>query len=157
MIRELSFLKSNEFSGPFRPTRGHDNDITLCDDDLKDISAGPGVYIILSEDKTKFVYPNGMNSIIYIGQAKNLRRRLREHLRHLNDVIDHEIYYLREHIERCPRYQYMRFHGARVITFNCLKRTQTAKELESIILLKFYEKYRSIPVGNGARSFSLEK
>ena len=34
--------------------------------------------------------------------------------------------------------------------------TQDANNLESQILWKFYEKYRSLPVGNGARSFEKE-
>ena len=51
------------------------------------------------------------------------------------------------------KYQYMFYLGAKVDVFYC-KGTQSAKEFESRLIASFYSKYRSMPVGNGARSFS---
>lgn len=156
MRRDLGFLKVSDYSQPFRLTRGHDDELNLNEDDINDLTTGPGVYIIVSADNTKFVYPKGTSPVIYIGKADNLRRRLREHLKNLRLVIDSEETDMRNHYQPCSRYQYMKYYGAYVYTFHCLKSTQDAKNLESQILWKFYERYRSLPVGNGARSFEKE-
>ena len=155
MRRDLSFLKVSEFSRSFRIERGHDDELCLAKDEINNVTTGPGVYIIVSNDssKTKFVYPRGKSPVIYIGEAVNLRRRLRHHLRRLNELLDNEEDYMKQHYQDSSRYQYMKYYGAYVYTFKCLKKTQVAKNLESHILWKFYEKYRSLPVGNGARSF----
>ena len=153
MRRDLSFLKVSDYSFPFREIRGHDDELYLNDSEIESVTTGAGVYIIVSEDKTKFVYPKGISPVIYIGKADNLRRRLKEHLSHLNDLVANEEDDMKQHIQRCSRYQYIKYYGAHVYTFRCLKKTQDAKELESQILWKFYERYRSLPVGNGARSF----
>ena len=156
MRRDLGFLKVSDYSQPFRLTRGHDDELNLNEDDINDMTTGPGVYIIVSADNTKVVYPKGTSPVIYIGKADNLRRRLREHLKNLRLVIDSEETDMRNHYQPCSRYQYMKYYGAYVYTFHCLKSTQDAKNLESQILWKFYERYRSLPVGNGARSFEKE-
>jgi hypothetical protein len=156
MRRDLGFLKVSDYSKPFRMTRGHDDELNLTKEEIENVTTGPGVYIIVSADNTKFVYPKGNSSVIYIGKADNLRRRLREHLKNLKLVIDSEEADMRNHYQPCSRYQYMKYHKAYVYTFHCLKSTQDAKNLESQILWKFYEKYRSLPVGNGARSFEKE-
>ena len=153
MRRELSFLKESKYSESFRNMRGHDDELSLTESEICNVTTGSGVYIIVAEDKTKFVYPLGTSPVIYIGKADNLRRRLREHLQSLNYVVANEEGDLRNHIEHCPRYHYIQYHGAYIYLFHCLKKTQDAKELESFILWKFYEKYRALPVGNGARSF----
>ena len=154
MRRELKFLEADNYSLSFRPSRGHDAELDLTEDEIQNVSTHPGVYIIVSADKTKFVYPQGTSPVIYIGKADNLRRRLREHLNNLNYVIEHEEEDLMNQLQHCPRYNYMRAFGAHVYLFHCLKKTQDAKKLESIVIAKFYQKYRSIPVGNGARSFT---
>lgn len=153
MRRDLAFLKESEFSESFRMIRGYDDELNLTTEDINNVTTGAGVYIIVAEDKTKFVYPKGTSSVIYIGKAENLQRRLKEHLKNLNNLKENEEEDLRNHIEHCPRYQYISYHGAHVYTFHCLKKTQDAKELESLVIWKFYEKYRALPVGNGARSF----
>ena len=128
----------------------------MTEAEIKGVTTGPGVYIIVSSKGTKFIYPKGTSPVIYIGKAENLRRRLREHFRNLTDLKDHEEEYLASWSQTQPRYNYMRYHGAHVFLFHC-KKTQDAKNLESFIIGKFYEKFRSIPVGNGARSFTKEK
>jgi hypothetical protein len=115
-----------------------------------------GVYIIY---RCSYVSPQNVVDLIdvlYIGQADNLRRRLTEHLKNLDSIRDDETYMRGHWHQPCSRYQYMKYYGAYVYTFHCLKNSQDAKNLESQILWKFYERYRSLPVGNGARSFRKE-
>lgn len=159
MRRDLGFLKVSDYTKPFRLTRGHDDELNLTKEEIENVTTGPGVYIIVSADNTKFVYPKGNSTVIYIGEAKNLRRRLLEHRKNLDNVQD-DFSYMKGHWHQpCSRYQYMKYfgNGAYVYLFRCLKSTQDAKDLESKILWKFYERYRSLPVGNGARSFKKEK
>lgn len=160
MRRELGFLKVSDYSQPFRLKRCHDDEINLSKDEIFNVTTGAGVYIIISADNTKFIYPKGSSPVIYIGKADNLRRRLNEHLNSLENVREYEELWLKSRNNRYQppsRYLYMKYHGgAYVYTFHCLKNTQEAKNLESQILWKFYERYRSLPVGNGARSFRKE-
>ena len=81
---------------------------------------------------------------------------LTEHLKNLDSIRDDETYMRGHWHQPCSRYQYMKYYGAYVYTFHCLKNSQDAKNLESQILWKFYERYCSLPVGNGARSFRKE-
>ncbi|MDD5840026.1 MAG: hypothetical protein PUC94_08325 [Bacteroidales bacterium] len=48
-------------------------------DALKGIPEIPGVYIIVAADGTKFQYPQGKSSVMYIGMSKNLQNRLVDH------------------------------------------------------------------------------
>lgn len=150
MKRELSFLKGNEFQSGFREVRGYDEMFDLLDG-VKSVSHSAGVYIIVS-DYTRYIYPNGESKVIYIGKADDLHQRLTTHYRNLKKVIKEERSILQRHEIPPMRYLYMKYHGAKVFTFYCLK-SQNAKDLESYIMLRFFEKYRSLPVGNGARSF----
>ena len=156
MRRDLGFLKVSDYSQPFRSKRCHDDELNLSKDEINNVTTGSGVYIIVSADKTKFVYPKGNSPVIYIGKADNLRRRLSEHLKNLNNIQDEETYMRGHWHQPCSRYQYMKYYGAYVYTFHRLKNSQDPKNLESQILWKFYERYRSLPVGNGARSFRKE-
>ena len=153
MTAELNFLKGLSYCQPFRQVRGYDSELNLTEAEINNVSTGPGVYVIVATKRTKFVYPKGTSPVIYIGKADNLRRRLREHLRNFNHCVKNEEDDLSKHIQHCSRYWYIRYFGAYVCTFNCLKNTQDAKNLESELFWHFYEKYRSLPVGNGARSF----
>ena len=65
MRRDLSFLKVSDYSFPFREIRGHDDELYLNDSEIESVTTGAGVYIIVSEDKTKFVYPKGISPVIY--------------------------------------------------------------------------------------------
>lgn len=153
MTAELNFLKGLSYCQPFRQVRGYDSELNLTEAEINNVSTGPGVYVIVATKRTKFVYPKGTSPVIYIGKADNLRRRLREHLRNFNHCVKNEEDDLSKHIQHCSRYWYIRYFGTYVYTFNCLKNTQDAKNLESELFWHFYEKYRSLPVGNGARSF----
>ena len=153
MRRELCFLRSSNYSSPFREKQGPDAEIDLLEDNpFESIEDIPGVYIITSSDRTRFVYPKGTNAVIYIGKSENLAQRLRTHLCHLREVMYNDEDLLRKRIQVNQRYQYMNAFGAKVFIYYC-RRSQDAKWLESYIMHRFYEKYRALPVGNGARSF----
>lgn len=145
MKRDLLFIKE------FRPIHGYDGEIrNLTDDDLSEIPAKDGVYIIASP-QTKFVYPKGESKIIYIGKANSIRRRLKEHQTNLRNAIadQHDEWW------RFDRYNYMKYHGARVYYYLC-KGNQESKSLESKMIGLFYDKFGAMPVGNGARSFQCD-
>lgn len=145
MKQFLSFLKD------FRPVNGYDGEIDDLElENLSDLPTKEGVYIITS-DTTKFTYPKGASKVIYIGKANSIRRRLKEHQYNLQVVkADNTNKYW-----DLNRYNYMKYHGAKAIYYLCLG-NQDPKDLESDILLKFYDKYGAMPVGNGARSFHKE-
>lgn len=142
MKRDLRFIKD------FRPVQGHDGEIrNLADEDLTDVSTASGVYIIVSP-QTRFVYPKGESRIIYIGKANSMRRRLKEHQANLrNAMADRD-----DERWRFDRYNYMKYHGAKVYYYLC-KGHQETKNLESKMIRLFYDRYGAMPVGNGARSF----
>jgi len=121
-----------------------------------DVENRLGCYIISAKGKS-IEYPKGKSPILYIGLSKDLRTRLfRDHYKNnLKVLIDDPDYGLRtEYITMMQdKYQYMLYYGAIVDVFYC-KGTQDAKHFESELLASFYSKYRSMPVGNGARSFS---
>ena len=114
-----------------------------------------GVYIISATDGTKYTYPNGKRSpIIYIGMSEDLFRRLKdEHFtKGLKLLLDDSEWGLDKNWQLASRYQYMYYNGSHVDVFK-RRGPQDAKNLESIILNRFYQTYRALPVGNGARSF----
>lgn len=145
MKRDLWFIKD------FRPIHGYDGEIAnLVDDDLSEIPVKDGVYIIASP-QTKFVYPKGMSKVIYIGKANKIRRRLKEHQVNLRNAVND----LQDEWWRFDRYNYMKYHGAKVYYYLCQGK-QASKNLESDILGMFYDRFGAMPVGNGARSFQCE-
>ena len=128
-------------------------------DDLNKVTDSPGVYIIEAADKFRFPYPKGNSSILYIGMSdSSLRGRLKRHRLHLKELCDtngqHGMADNEEWV--CQRYQYMYYHGAKVYYYS-RKGKQEAKNLEAEILWQFYAKYRALPVGNGAKSYSKPK
>ncbi len=145
MKKDLLFIKA------FRPIQGIDGEIqNLEEADLSDVSTKDGVYIIASP-KTKFVYPKGESTVIYIGKANAIRRRLKEHQKNLRSTIN-DIY---DEWWRFDRYNYMKYHGAKVYYYLC-RGKQESKNLESRLIGMFYDKFGSMPVGNGARSFECD-
>ena len=150
------YLKS--FIPDFRPIKGPDASFDLRDF-MEDDFVCPvyrddmGVYIISSTDGTKYIYPNGKKSpILYIGMSDDLLRRLKEHYFKLRLLLDNKDYGIEDNIMLASRYQYMYYNGSHVDVFKC-RGYQESKNLESILLNQFYQTYRAIPVGNGARSF----
>ena len=153
------------FMPDFRPTTGIDLSFDLLD--FQDISfrtelplanGESGVYIISATHGTKYTYPNGKTSpIIYIGKSDDLLRRLRDehYYKGLKRLLDNKDYGINENIQIPSCYQYMYYHGSHVDIFKC-RGTQDSKNLESLILNQFYQKYRALPVGNAARSYGIE-
>jgi len=150
------YLKN--FLPDFRPVKGSDASFDLRDFKDKDficpIKEGDmGVYVI--SGTTKYVYPNGKASpVIYIGMSDNLFRRLKdEHFtKGLKRLIKDKDWGIEKNIILSSKYQYMYYHGSHVDVFK-LRGYQDSKNMESFFLNQFYQKYRALPVGNGARSY----
>ncbi len=104
----------------------------------------PGVYLLMSE-RTLFTYPAGATSVFYIGQASNLRTRLRDHrkfTRHIRDGEASGRYF--------PRYEWAANHGA-LVTYSVPPRvnsTLTPKAMESQLIRTFALAFRAQPVAN---------
>ena len=127
--------------------------INLMDSDaLEGIPEIPGVYIIVAADSTKFQYPQGKSSVMYIGMLKNLYKRLFDHYKNTRKIAAELENYSRMDCQCNPRYHYFREFGAKVYVFT-RRGPQDSKCQESIYIGKFYEKYLALPVSNGARSF----
>ena len=152
------YLKS--FISFFRPTKGPDANFDLLDFQNKDFVCpikrhDVGVYVITATDGTKYNYPNGKKSpVIYIGMSDDLLRRLKDehYTKGLKRLLDDPDFGLDDNIQIASRYQYMFYNGSHVDVFEC-RGHQDAKNLESLFLNQFYQAFRAIPVGNGARSF----
>lgn len=113
-----------------------------------------GVYII-SGDR-KYTYPNGKESpVIYIGQSDELLRRLKDKhfTKGLKRLLADPDRGINKNRQLASRYQYMYYDGSHVDVFK-RRGSQRSKEFGSFVLNQFYQKYRALPVGNGARSFS---
>lgn len=156
-IANANMKKSFPFLQEFRPSRGYDSTFLLDEDidSLNELEDVPGVYIIEATDGSKFSCPVGKSSIIYIGKSDHLKTRLKEHRSILMQLWDNKEYGMKmDEPWVSSRYQFMRYHGARVYTYKCLKQSQNAKELEAQVIWNFYQKYRCLPIGNGAKSYS---
>lgn len=153
-----SYIKS--FFPSFRPIKGSDASFDLCDFEDADFDCpikrgNVGIYIISSTDGTKYTYPNGKKSpIIYIGKSDNLLRRLKDehYTKGLKRLREDRDWGIKDNVQLASRYQYMYYNGSHVDVYICRGKQET-KELESIFLNQFYQKYRALPVGNGARSY----
>lgn len=149
MKREIStFLKS------FRTKPdGYIGDIFNYEE-VKSIPDKKGVYVLVSKTQ-RFIYPNGNSKIIYIGKANSLLKRLKTHYRHSielrnssNNSKNSQWFY--------SRYQYIDKFDCQVYWYTT-RGQQDPKDLESIIIEHFYNKYLSLPIGNGAFSFKQKK
>lgn len=149
----LSFLKLSKQSQGFRENIGPDMVFDLMDNEaLEEVPEIPGVYIIVAADGTKFQYPKGKSSVMYIGMSKNLYKRLSNHATNTRKIAAELDEYRRMDCQCNPRYHYFREFGAKVYVFT-RRGPQDSKCQESIYIGKFYEKYLALPVSNGARSF----
>ena len=116
--------------------------------DAEYIPEKPGVYVMLS-DHTEYIYPwsdsKGNSQVYYIGQAKNLRERLKTHKKYCTEAISHRDlrynYYF-------PRYEYAAHHGCNVGWIIC-NNPKEAKETENELLVAFAKCYGAKPVANG--------
>ena len=150
MSRKFPFLHD------YRPRQGAEGGFFLDDKDgiPSDLKGFAGVYIIEAGKRFKFPYPTGQSGVIYIGKADDLRSRLQDHRCILAQLQKDEDYGMAPNEPWVSsRYQYMLKYRARVYFFRC-RRQQEAKEEESKIMWSFYKKYRALPVGSGAKSYS---
>ena len=111
-----------------------------------DIPTARGAYIPQARG-TRFRYPRGTNTVYYIGQSRNLRTRLRTHLRYALEARDD-----RQWTVYIPRYEYAAAFGTHysyVHTWQGL----TPEALEQLLLARFAEQHRGFPVANGAGSW----
>lgn len=116
--------------------------------DFSIIPEKPGSYVLLS-NRQRFIYPEGTSKVIYIGMSKNLRARIKNHLKNINELNGIKKKYRREYWYY-SRYNYLVKYGCRVYWITT---EGNPKNLESMVIDKFYSKYHSIPIGNGAFSF----
>ena len=88
-----------------------------------------------------------------------LYRRLHDehYLKHLRVLIDDRNHglYSNQIDQMADKYQYMLYCGAMVDVFYC-KGKQNPVKFENTLIASFYSKYRCMPIGNAARSFSVE-
>jgi hypothetical protein len=152
--RALSFLKESQLSQGVRDLNGADYEFDLLDyEALGSLPNVAGVYVIVSTDGTKFIYPNGDSPVMYIGMSSHLKSRIKGHEESVITVTSN----IKEHKQmscQCEqRYHYFRVFGAKVYVFT-RRGPQEPKEMEAMFLGKFYEKYLSLPISNCARSFS---
>lgn len=143
----------------FRNTEGVNLRISMADLEHKGIAEKiknvKGCYVISATNR-KYTYANGKKSpIIYIGLSDNLRRRIyQEHYQKHYKLLEEDPQFCkRENVWMAAKYQYMIYGNARIDIFYC-KGKQDEKEFEANLLWNFYLKYASLPIGNGARSFS---
>lgn len=119
-------------------------------DALDEVPMKSGAYILLS-GKQKFIYPNGLSRVVYIGKSINLYHRLKSHqatiieLKNLNPSERINYWYY-------SRYQYLAKFDCQVYWFKT-NTNQNPKKLESIMLDAFYSTFHALPIGNGAFSF----
>lgn len=108
-----------------------------------DIPATPGAYVLQARG-TRFRYPRGTNSVYYIGQSGNLRRRLRAHFRRALEARDN-----RQWSVYWPRYEYAAAFGTHYCYVHTWKGL-TPRALEELLLARFAEKHRGFPVANSS-------
>lgn len=148
------------FYPDFRSVKGPSCSFELTDFDSTDSrpplqKGDQGIYIISATNGIKFTYANGLQSpIIYIGKSDDLLRRLRDehYYKHLRVLIEDKDWGISVGRWMPSKYQYMYYNGCHVDVFKCLGK-QDSKDLESIFLWRFYQKYKALPVGNNARSY----
>lgn len=148
MNRELNRFLSISKSR-FREPDGMIPDLFLSNY-LDSVPEKSGAYIFLSQEQ-KFIYPNGESQVIYIGTSSNLNSRFRTHhkvIKEINSLPKSKIldkwYYSRHH--------YLNTFGCKAFWYTT-RGSQKEKNLESLLFEKFYDKFYSLPVGNGAFSF----
>ena len=115
-----------------------------------EIPASPGVYLLVARSGVRFMYPAGESPVYYVGQTRNLRKRLVGHLNWHSKARDNNRlpYFLLE-----PRHEYGGRYGGRYC-FIRTRRGLTPKELEDEVLACFARRYRAFPVANGAGAWN---
>lgn len=114
------------------------------------ITEKAGVYILLATGRHSFEYPRGRSPIFYIGQAGNLRRRLKSHLKYAGEACARG---KRRLALYWPRYEYAAVFGARYAVIPA-RPNQSPRTLECRMLRAFARKHRAFPVANSQGSWN---
>ena len=111
-----------------------------------EIPQAPGVYILIARPNILFQYPWGKSRVFYIGQSRNLKRRLHTHIRHSSTAKDEEG---RTNYLYWARYEYAAEFGDKYAVLRTWQ-GMTAKGLEDEVMALFAKCYGAFPVANGA-------
>ncbi|MCW8347346.1 hypothetical protein MD535_15165 [Vibrio sp. ZSDZ65] len=73
---------------------GFEEQVFDDDFDLSIIPEHSGAYVLGTSDGTKLVYPWGASPVFYVGQSKNLRKRIKDHLTYTQQAMEeHDSYW----------------------------------------------------------------
>ena len=103
----------------------------------------PGVYVFISTE-LEFHYPRGRSRIFYIGAAKSIFRRLRQHRRVMRRCEQRNRNLYR------ARYEYAVAFGASYRYMLSRNRPSNGKGLERRLIRRFADHYGAAPIANGA-------
>lgn len=106
-----------------------------------DVPGTAGAYVLLAGLGVMFMYPRYQSSVFYIGQATNLRNRLKDHSTYIL-----EAKHRRRHTLYYPVYEYGAAFGCRYAYIRARRRDP--KLMEQDLLAMFAEQYRAWPVAN---------
>ena len=85
----------------------------------------------------------GVSPVFYIGQSKNLRKRIEEYIRYTKQAMEeHDEYFW------WPRYQYAAYGLS--VAWYFTRGKLNSNFLEAELIEHFYEMYGSIPIANDA-------
>jgi excinuclease UvrABC nuclease subunit len=139
----------SSFNKNHRPPDGFIKNL-MDEDSFRQLPSARGAYLIVSNSQ-EFLYPKGKSRIIYIGKSKNLKSRLTTHRRHTFELI-YSPKPKRAEFLHFARYQYMASYGAQIYWYTT-RGTQDEGDLEKRLLDRFYDRYLSLPIANGANSY----
>lgn len=161
----LKFLLESERIAPNRISGMAEKELNIFYDEvdtrevLSDVENRPGIYVIVGKS-FKYPYPKGDSGVIYIGTSEDLHARLAEHIRYFKKAskdwktnetwADSRYNYI---LSQNNKGQGNTSHGNTRVYILYTHGEKKGKDLESRAIEAFYDKYRAIPVGNGARSF----
>lgn len=151
----LKFLLESERIAPNRIQGMAEKELDIFYDEvdarevLSDVENRPGIYVIVGKS-FKYPYPKGDSGVIYIGTSEHLHSRLAEHIRYFKQAS--EDWKVNE-TWADSRYNYILAQGETRVYILYTHGEKKSKDLESRAIESFYDRYRAIPVGNGARSF----
>jgi len=151
----LKFLLESERIAPNRIQGMAEKELDIFYDEvdarevLSDVENRPGIYVIVGKS-FKYPYPKGDSGVIYIGTSEHLHTRLAEHIRYFKQASkDWKV----NETWADSRYNYILAQGKTRVYILYTHGEKKSKDLESRAIESFYDRYRAIPVGNGARSF----
>jgi hypothetical protein len=116
--------------------------IEIEDENILWVPESAGAYVLGTSNDNMFSYPWGSSPVYYIGQSRDLRKKLAEHRKYIILAKDD-----RGNQKWWPRYQYGVSFGATVAWY-LVRGSQFPNRLEYNLMASFYEMYGSIPLAN---------